>query len=189
MHERFLVLGLPVAIVALLVAAPTVAQPPLAEVARQEIERRASIVEKSRVYTNDDLRGGQRLTTTSAAPNSKSPGAIVATTSGASAEVRPTDRAEPARDAAFWRERITAAREARQRAALIAAALQNRVDGLWAKFTARDDPFQRAEIEQDRLDALAELENTQAELEQRDQELLDLQEEARRAGVPPGWLR
>ena len=51
--------------------------------------------------------------------------------------------------------------------------------------TARDDPFQRAEIEQDRLDALAELENTQAELEQRDQELLDLQEEARRAGVPP----
>ena len=176
--RRSLVSSLPVAIAALVFAVPIYAQPQLAEIARQEKERRASIDEKSRVYTNDDLRGGQRLAAASSTPKSETTETIPAAT-----------REGPARDEAYWRERITGAREARQRAELIAAALQNRVDSLWAVFTARDDPFQRAEIEQDRLDALAELENTRAALKQLDQEVLDIREEARRAGAPPGWLR
>ena len=49
----------PLALIAvLLIAAPALAQPPLAEVARKEAARRASISEKSRFYTNDDLAGG-----------------------------------------------------------------------------------------------------------------------------------
>ena len=82
-----------------------------------------------------------------------------------------------------------AARDGKRRTELLAAALQNRIDGLWADFTVRDDPFQRVEIEEDRLDALAELERTRDEIDRYDQELSDIQEEARRAGVPPGWLR
>ena len=93
------------------------------------------------------------------------------------------------RDETYWRERITAARDARRRAELVAAALQNRVDGLWAEFTARDDPAARAGLEQDRLAALAELEQTQGELERLDEEIARIREEARRAGAPPGWLR
>ena len=71
----------------------------------------------------------------------------------------------------------------------MAAALQNRVDGLWRDFTARDDPFQRAEIGQDRIEALQELEHTETDIVRLDQEIRDIQEEARRSGVPPGWLR
>lgn len=69
------------------------------------------------------------------------------------------------------------------------AALQNRVDGLWADFTARDDPLQRAQIEQNRLDAISELEYTRGEIDRCEQEIADIQEEARRAGAPAGWLR
>lgn len=200
------------------VADPTPAQPPsLVEAARAEQARRASIAEKSRVYTNDDLGGGPRLTTAVAPPTAveaeradgseqaNEPGAATAP-GGATAAQAPADPAAggglaatgpaaapgpaaAARDAAYWRERITAAVEAGRRAELVAAALQNRVDGLLAEFTARDDPAQRARIEQDRRDALSELERAKAEIDRLAQEVADTREEARRAGVPPGWLR
>ena len=179
------------AISALLLAAPVLAQPPLAEVARQEQARRASIPDetKARVYTNDDLRGGRRLTTAVAAPQRGEISPARSPSATADAVQTATLTPEPDRDETYWRARITAAHEASGRATLFAAALQNRVDGLWADFTARDDPFQRAMIEQDRLDALDELATATADIERLDQEVEQIQEEARRAGVPPGWLR
>ena len=171
----------------LLIAAPGAAQPPLAEVARAEQARRASITEKSRVYTNADLTETRRLTTAAAArpaPDS--------TTDAAAGETRAEDAAAPGaeeRDETYWRERITEARGARRRAELVAAALQNRVDGLWAEFTARDDPAARAGLERDRLAAISELEQTRGELERLDEDIAGIREEARRAGAPPGWLR
>lgn len=200
------------------VAAPTPAQPPsLVEAARAEQARRASIAEKSRVYTNDDLGGGPRLTTAVAPPTAveaapadgseqvndagaaPAPGGATAAQSladpaagggiAATGPAAATGSAAAARDAAHWRGRLTAAVEAVRRAELVAAALQNRVDGLLAEFTARDDPAQRARIEQDRRDALSELERAQAEIDRLAQEVADVREEARRAGVPPGWLR
>lgn len=168
--------------VTLPIAAPAAAQPPLAEVARAEHARRASISEKSRVYTNADLTETRRLTTAVAAR--RAPDSVTDEAGGT-----PAEDAVEERDETWWRERITGARDARQRAELVAAALQNRVDGLWAEFTARDDPAARAGLERDRLAALAELEQTRGELERLDEEIAGIQEEARRAGAPPGWLR
>ena len=71
----------------------------------------------------------------------------------------------------------------------MASALQNRADGLWAQFTAVDDPARRRVVERQRTEALAELEDTQAEADRLEREIRDIREEARRAGVPPGWLR
>lgn len=181
--------GPPVLLTIVVMTTPALAQPPLAEVAREEKERRASISEKSRVYTNEDLRGGPGLTTGSPATPDQSaepspPEPAVA------ADDSPGDgAASAASEEEAWRERITSAREAKQRAELLVEALQNRVDSLWADFTARDDPFQRAQIERDRRAALAELERTLADVDRYDQEIRDIQEEARRAGAPPGWLR
>ncbi len=179
------------AVLLIAVAAPAPAQPPsLVEAARAEQARRASIAEKSRVYTNDDLDGGPRLTTAVAPPTdveaAPADGSKPADEAGAATAPGP---GAAARDAAHWRRRLTAAVEARRRAELVAAALQNRVDGLLAEFTARDDPAQRARIEQDRRDALSELERAKAEIDRLAQEAADVREEARRAGVPPGWLR
>ena len=67
--------------------------------------------------------------------------------------------------------------------------LQSRIDLLWADFTARDDPAQRSVIAQERQDALEELVETEAEIEQLTQQIADIREEARRADIPPGWLR
>lgn len=184
--------GPPVTLTILLMTAPALAQAPLAEVAREEQERRASISEKSRVYTNDDLAGGPRLTTGTqptqrhAADEVETAGA--ATTAGpAVAEPEPADPARSDEDT--WRQRIMSARESKERAELLMEALQNRVDSLWRDFTARDDPFQRAQIEQDRLAALAELDHTRREVDRYNKEIADIREAARRAGVPPGWLR
>ena len=169
---------------------------PLADIARREKARRGSIAEKAKVYTNDDLRGGGRLTTGSSrqVPQPTTPGVEVEPPESEAARQAAADesggnQASGQGDEDYWRNRITAARDARQRAALMASALQNRVDGLWAEFTGVDDPAQRAVVEQERIEALDELERTTTEVGELDQQIRDIQEEARRAGVPPGWLR
>ena len=174
----------------LLLAAPAAAQPPLIEVARAEAERRASISEKSEFYTNDDLTGGPRLTT-GAAPRPEPEAAAEAGASAAApaADAAADEAAGGARDEAWWRGRIAAARDARRQAELLAAALQNRVDGLLAELASRDDPFQRAGLERDRADALSELQRMQDEVDRLTDEIAAIREEARRVGAPPGWLR
>ena len=84
---------------------------------------------------------------------------------------------------------MTAARQALEQAELRPAALQARVDGLWADFTSRDDPAQRAALEQERQAALEELDEARAAIDALARAVADLRDEARRAGVPPGWLR
>ena len=69
----------------------------------------------------------------------------------------------------------------------MASALQNRADGLWAQFGGGDR--QGRVVERQRTEALAELDRSQMEAAHLDREIRDIQEEARRAGVPPGWLR
>ncbi len=176
--------GPPTLIAVLLIAAPALAQPPLAEVARKEAARRASISEKSRFYTNDDLTGGLRLTAAAPRRPVAESGDPAPPTGAATNEAV----GEP-RDEAYWRDRISVARDARQRAELLAEALQNRVDGLLAAFTARDDPAQRAGLERDRAEALSELEATRTEIDRLTGEIAAIREEARREGVLPGWLR
>jgi hypothetical protein len=68
-------------------------------------------------------------------------------------------------------------------------ALQSRVNALSADFVNRDDPAQRAVIAADRQKAVAELERLKGRIELGKKAIADLEEEARRANVPPGWLR
>jgi hypothetical protein len=72
---------------------------------------------------------------------------------------------------------------------MFAEALQSRINGLTADFTARDDPAQRAVVATDRQKALAELDRVKNDIVQQTKAIADMQEEARKAGVPPGWLR
>ncbi len=166
----------------------------LVEIARREKARRATIAaeDRSKVYTNDDLRDSGGLTI-GALPATAAPEAEVGAgragdrTDGREAAAGP-DAGETL-DENGWRTRMTTAQEARTRAELTTAALQNRADGLWAQFAAMDDPARRRVVERQRTEALEELERSQAEAQRLEQQIGNIREEARRAGVPPGWLR
>ena len=68
-------------------------------------------------------------------------------------------------------------------------ALQTRINALTTDFAARDDPAQRAVVDRDRQKAIVELDRLTLGQQRTKKAIADLEEEARRACVPPGWLR
>jgi len=177
----------------------------LADVARAESERRKAIARPSRVYTNNDLKpvrapaiaapGAEPQTGQSAssspAGDAASPGALPSARDAASPDANPDsdDQKRRAADEQRWRRRVFDAREQVERSRTFAEALQSRINALTADFSARDDPAQRAVIGTQLNTALAELARVQGEIEAQQKAMTDLEDEARRAGVPPGWLR
>ena len=176
-------------------AAADAAAQSLVEVARQERLRREALARQAgpdapptRVYTDADLVYSGRLTMR-VDDRERDAGAEPGAAATEPAIPAASPEAEADGDEERWRNRMTEARQALEQAERRAAELQTRLNRLWADFTARDDPAQRAAIEQDRVAALAELEATEAEADDLARAITDLRDEARRAGVPPGWLR
>ena len=104
---------------------------------------------------------------------------------------RPPRRAAPAGDQgeALWRGKITQAREALRRNEVFLQALQTRVNSLATDYYGRDDPYQKMKLAGERDQAIQEMEKVKADVEASKKQVADIEEEARRAGVPPGWLR
>ena len=96
---------------------------------------------------------------------------------------------EPVRDEAWWRTRMANTQTALERDQVLADALQSRVNALQSDVIFVDDPAQQAVLRQQLGRALGELERLQEQLEADRQEIADIREEARRQGVPPGWIR
>jgi len=174
-------------------AAPMIAaaqqNPPLAEVAKKEAERRKGIKEAKKVLTNDDLPESARKP--KGAPAEGAPaGAPAAQAPAADQKAQPAAADSGSqKDEKYWRSRMTQAQESLRRNEAFLEALQSRVNGLTTDFVNRDDPYQRQKIGEDRQKALNEMERVKAEIELGKKQLDDIQEEARKAGVPPGWLR
>lgn len=157
--------------------------PSLAEVAKKEQERRKAAGTAGKVYTNKDLpKGGAPATPPASAP---APTPVAEPATQATEEKAP----ENEKDEAWWRARITSVREALRRDEMFLEALQSRVNALSTEFVNRDDPFQRAQIGENRQKALAEMDRVKSEIERLKKDIDDIEEEARKAGVPPGWLR
>ena len=97
--------------------------------------------------------------------------------------------ADAAKDEKFWRDRVAAARDALKRSQTFADALQIQINGLYTEFVNMSDPAQRAVIEQKRLAAIAEQDRVKADIAKQTKALADIEDEARRANVPAGWLR
>ena len=170
----------------------------LGDVARQEAERRKAIAAPGKVYTNDSLRnepapsvppaatapGGPPADAPAAAPaDPAAPGGAAPGGPGAPAAA-PVQQTE-----ADWRKRAAAARDSVARLQTFSEALQSRINALTADFVNRDDPKQREIVAAERQKALAELDRVKQEIAQQQKALLALQDEARRAGVPAGWVR
>jgi hypothetical protein len=166
---------------------------PLAEVARKEAERRKGIKDAPKVITTKDLPESARkpASAPAAAPASTQGGETAAAPGGgaSSASAQSATQAAEQRDEKYWRTRITTAREALRRGETFAEALQSRINALTTDFVNRDDPYQRAKIGEDRTKALEELARVKTEVEQSKKQIEDIEEEARKAGIPPGWIR
>jgi hypothetical protein len=170
--------------------------PPLAEVARKEAERRKNIKESGKVITTKDLPESARRPAEAPASGGGTSAQGNGTPAAAGGAAKPAAGAPAAADAggsgkdeAYWRARLKTAQDGLARAETFADALQSRINGLTTDFVNRDDPYQRAKVGEDRQKALAELEKVKAEILNFRKQLDDIQEEARKAGVPPGWLR
>ena len=161
----------------------------LGAVAREGEAQRKTVKSSGKVYTNDTLRSDP-TTPSQPAPVSTPQAATPAVPSSPSGVSPAEDKAkEPVKDEASWRQRIQAERDALERAKTFAAALQSQINGLYGEFTACQAPPQCNEIAAKRQKSLAELDRVKKEVEQHTKAINDIQEEARRAGVPAGWVR
>ncbi|MGQ0735803.1 MAG: hypothetical protein ACT4QD_19380 [Acidobacteriota bacterium] len=172
----------------------------LVEVARKEEARRKEVKQPGRVYTNEDLRGDSSRagapspgTPSPGSPQPQapdSPGTAAATPEAAAAGATPAaPELPPEKTQAYWADRMKAARSAVDRSRMFAEALQSRINALTTDFINRDDPAQRSQIELERQRTVAELERVKKEVTDQTKAIADIEEEARKAGIPPGWIR
>jgi hypothetical protein len=160
----------------------------LAEIAKKEEARRKEVKAAGKVYTNTDLRRDITSTpATNATPAQPAPSTQVPQINLPAGKVEGEET--EVRDEKYWRERMTTARATLERTRIFADALQSRINALATDFVNRDDPAQRAQLELERQRAIAELDRVKKEIAEQTKAIADIEEEARKAGVPPGWLR
>ncbi len=165
---------------------------PLADVAKDEEARRKTVRKPAKVYTNSDLNSDYALGVPPPPSTPGTAGANATPGNATSSNASPAAAAEAgaaAKDQAYWSGRIKEARSNLSRAQIFADSLQSRINALTTEYVNRDDPAQRSKIEADKNTALAELERVKKELETHTKAIKAIEDEARRAGVPAGWLR
>ena len=166
------------AIVAALLA--WLATPPasIGDAAQREALRRQATPASTASFTNI----GQ--------PEPVPPPSVVAPAEAAvSVPPTPTPTTEERHDEKWWRARITEARATLERSEVLADAMQSRINALQTDVVNRDDPFQQAQLRRQLGQALGELERLKVQIEADKKAIADIQEDARRLDVPPGWIR
>lgn len=159
----------------------------LGEVARREAARRAALPASVRALTNADIGPAP----VRPVPPAAVPPAVDAAAAGAKAAegaVTPPDPAEK-KDEAWWRARITQARTALERDRVLVTALESRVAALTTDVTNRDDPAQRAALMNERVRVLAELDRMRDQVAAGVKAIAAIEDDARKSGVPAGWIR
>ena len=176
--------------------APRARAQSLADVAKKEEERRKSVPAPAKVYTNKDLNPVPAGSPPPPAPAKAGDGAAKDKDKEADTDARSKGSKAPdaadktvVKDQAYWSGRYKGLQDALLRDQNYADAMQTRINSLNADFVNRDDPAQRAVIERDRQKAIAELGRLKQSVLDTKKAIADLEEEARRAGVPPGWMR
>jgi hypothetical protein len=176
-------------------ASPAASGQTLGEVAKKESERRKAQPQTGKVYTNKDLPASAQKPAT-ANPSTETPAQTPTDPVAAATEQKAEDGKAPGdrpqgdqKDQAYWKNRMATAREELRRSEMFAEALQTRVNTLNKDFSSRDNPAQRSAIGADRTEALNELTRVKQDVERGKKQIADIEEEARKAGVPPGWVR
>lgn len=157
----------------------------LAEVARaaEARNREAAATQPAKVYTNKDLvTVADAPATVAASPPAPLSAPPAAAAPSASSEA-------PEKTEGYWKARMRPLREQLDRDRQLHAASQARADALAA---AADQCFRIGVVCLPYTESLAERaesERLRADVARDERAVRALEEEARRAGIPPGWLR
>ena len=161
----------------------------LADIAKKEENRRKEL-KGGKTYTNKDLGAVPAPTTpppATSTPSTGSSGSSPAASSGSSET--PAAKPQETKDQAYWSGRMKGLVTQVERDQSYATAMESRVNGLSTDFVNRDDPAQRSAIAIERDKATAELNRLRNAVSDGQKAIAALEDEARRANVPPGWLR
>lgn len=169
--------------------------PPLADVARAEEARRKTARKATKVFTNSSLTPAD-ASSVSAAPaaTAKPPvendpgGEIPDPPNISGGEGQPVDPASK-KDQAYWAGRISKARVELSRTRMFADSLQTKINSLNTDWINRDNRVEKEKIKQELDTSLAELERLKKEIDLQTKAITAIEDEARRANVPAGWLR
>lgn len=94
-----------------------------------------------------------------------------------------------AKDQAFYADKMKELKGKLDRDQAFYDALQSQINALTTDFVNRDDPAQRSKIEQNRNRSMAQQAQLQKDIAADKKAIADFEEQARKAGAPPGWLR
>jgi hypothetical protein len=173
------------------VVAPSAGQS-LAEVSRATEEARKAAASRppAKVYTNKDLPPAdpKAPATPDAKPSTPAPAPAAEVADAPSTQPAGT-LAPGAKDEASWRERMRPLRERLDELRARAVETKRRADEMTR---SADRCFQIGVVCADYTESLRLLDEHKSLLAQvtnAEKDVFALQEEARRAGVPPGWLR
>jgi hypothetical protein len=162
----------------------------LSDLARREAVRRLLTPAPSVVLTNDTLpapRAGDFVATVeagdSSVPLSSGPDPFV------TSSPPPEAPADPPHDAAWWRQQQETLRSAIRDGEAAVADLQSRVNALTTDVAGRDDPAAREVVRAELATTVQRLARARTKLDADRRALETFGRDARRAGVPPGWLR
>ena len=157
----------------------------LGELALREAVRRAATPAPTRVITGADLGPVPERPVPVVPPPVEPP--VVLTNDETTGAVKPGENVE--KNETWWRARMAKARADLERDRLTVAALETRVNLLTREASSADAPGRRSALVAERVRTLAELERMRTQVTDGVKAISDIEDEARREGVPPGWLR
>lgn len=174
----------------------------LAEVSQREALRRSLTPKSAGSYSNENMRPdlfpvrlaepvataaaeGSIASVSQAGSQTTAPAAA----QSGEASAQPVAMKGPAMDEKAWRARMTEARANLDRNQGLLEAMQSRVNSLQGDVVNRDDPAQQGALRQQLGKALGELERLKAQVVADQKAMADIQTDARKQNVPPGWVR
>jgi hypothetical protein len=175
-----------VLVLALLMPTVLVAEETLSEAADKEKARRAKQKgQPAKVYTNEDLPSEEE-TKVGKKDGTKGKGKATPTVTPTPAPSAGADRRV---EEAQWKGRAAAARSALQQAEVAVAALKDALSRLGTQTIASTDTSEILRLKEEQEKVRAEIEQAEQTVQAAKGALAELEEEARRQHIPPGWLR
>jgi TolA-binding protein len=162
----------------------------LAEASRREAVRRQLAPRASTTLTNIGQPADTLVHSSAAEPRPADPPPAAPPAAGQGGGAAQPPGPEPAKGGEKeWREKIAVARQNLERNEVLVDAMQSRINSLQFDVVNRDDPAQQAQLRQQLGKAVGELDRLKKQVEADKKSITDIQGEARKQGVPPGWVR